>query len=256
MRGSACLGRSGLGLTATHRECSTARIRTRGWLRTEGGSSLLLLGLCLPTHLAGMVHGLLLRRRHGSWVSWSSHRSCAPHGLLLGRRSESAMGFGRWRCSVRTHRRCATGAWGWRGRPAPVLPRRSVLVGPDVFPVSFMVVPVASPVFPAAIHNDVGRLDVDVSRRRVLPIARHPVPLVAAPVPVAADPEVVRARCHGDELLLRGRRRAWHEDGRLFFHDHRWLRLVFGLGRRRLVVDRLWFRRRRSDRDRGANHAA
>ena len=207
-------------------------------------------------HRTRAAHGLLLWRWHGSGVSWSSHRSCAAHGLLLRRWGKPAMRLGRWRRSMGTHGSCATGTRRRRARPAPVFTRRSVLVGPHVLSVSFAVVPVATSIFPATIHDDVGGFDVDVSRRRVLPIARHPVPLVAAPVPVAADPEVVRARRHGDELLLGWRRRARDEDRRLLFHDHRGLGLVDGLRRRWLVVDRLWFRRRRADGDRGANHAA
>lgn len=257
---TACLGRGrllwrGLRLATARWECVTARGRARGRLWAEGGSTLLGRSLPLPTYLAWMVHGLL-RRRHGPGMPWSSHRSCAAHGLLLRRWGKPAMRLGRWRCSMGTHGSCATGTRRRRARPAPVFTRRSVLVGPHILSVPFAVVPVATPIFPATIHDDVGGLDVDVSGRRVLPVAGHPVPPVAAPVPVATNPEIVRARCHGDELLLGWRRRARHEDGRLFFHDHRGLGLVFGLGRWWLVVDRLWFRRRRSNRDRGANHAA
>ena len=283
MRGPACLCRGwllrrGLRLGTARLEGTTARSRARGRLWAEGRSTLLGRGLPWPTrltgtvhglrgrsrstHLARMVHGLLLWRRHGSGVSWPSHGSCTAHGLLLWRRGKTAVWLGRRWCSMGTHGRRATWARWWWGRPAPVFTWSSVLVGPHVLSVSFVVIPVAAPIFPAAIHDHVGGLDVDVSGRRVLPVPGHPVPLVAAPVPVATNPVVVRARRHGDVLLLGRRRRAWDEDRRLLLDDHRGLGLVdglglvFGLGRRLLVVDRLWLRRRWSDGHGSANHAA
>ena len=206
-----------------------------------------------PSHWGCASHGLRLRCR-GCRVPWPGHWGCSSHGLLLWRRGKSPVWLDGSGCSVRTHGRCAAVARSgrWCARSAPLLAGGSALIGSDVLPVSLGVIPVAAPVLPAAIDDNVCRFNVDVPRGGVLPISRHPGPLISAPVPVAADPVVVRARRHGDELSLRRRRRARNEDRRLILHDHRGLRL----GRRWLVVDRLRFGWRRSDRDRGTNHAA
>ncbi len=217
-------------------------------LRGRGGSR-----AWAVLHARGCNRAWTAHRSLGRWrdprvtATGSSHGRRAAHRLLLRRRSVATVGVGP---RGRVARQRTPIGWAWRGAAlsVPLLTRGTALVGADVLPASLVVVPVASLVLPASIHDHVRRFDVEVSRLLVLPVPGHPCPTVTIPVPVAANPVMVRAGRHGDEFLLRRRWGAGDEHG-LFLDDH-------GRGglRLRRVVDRLW--RRRSHRDGGPDHAA